>query len=558
MTEVADSISEKELVECRRDAVLPRVHTSNPVGATAIVVAAVLVGFVLGIRDMRVVLGDDAAIMLRYAARIAGGDGWTYNDGDHTNGASAPLYTLVLTALHLIGLDLETAARAVGVACFAATFGLAARIADRIGGPVAGVSAIVLLAGSTEFRSWSEVGMECALAAALGLAAILATTYRREWLAGVLVGLAVMNKLDAGFLAIAIAIGLTAAYRRLPWRLVAAAVATFAPWAIFAQLYFGSVLPHSASEKLVNEAKSFTLDHWWVLKRMLLWDHEGPALALAIVALVGVGFLLLRRQQALAAALLALILWPALQTIAFSYLNFGYTFGWYTAVIYPPTTVAAACALGLIVRSGWRQRSIVVAALVALVLWPALHIIAFGYLNFGDTDTWYVYPATTVAAACTLSLIVWSRWRKQSIAVALLLGIGIPVGQHLVDWRMAVSALTRGHRVDDYEAFDQTRREGGIFLGRIARPGDVVETCAGWTAYGALQTTIRETCPLSTRMPVAAPRWHDGIIIQCPPRDCFTEINIREGPNPGFHLVRSFNSGRPNGGSTQIYERDGS
>ena len=435
--------------------------------------------------------------------------------------------------------------------CFAAAFGLGARIADRIGGPVAGVSAIVLLAGSTEFRNWSMSGMECALAAALGLAAIWAMTYQREWLAGVLVGLAVMNKLDAGFLAIAIAIGLTAAYRRLPWRLVAAAVGTFAPWAIFAQLYFGSVLPNSASEKLVNEAKGVTLDHWWILKRMVLADHEGPAFALAIAALAGAGVPLFRRQQALAAALLALVLWPALHIIAFSYLNFGDTYGWYTAVIYPPTTVAAACTLGLIVRNGWRQYTIAVAALLALILSPVLDIIAFGYQNFGDTFNWYatsVYPATTVAAACALALILAGRWRKQAIAVALLLGIGITVFQHLVDWGKAARALARGHTVSDYEAFEETRKEAGIFLGQIARPGDVVETCYGWIAYGALQATIKETCPLSTRKPVAAPRWHDGIIFR----------HIRDGPRPGFHLVRSFFSGRSEGGSTQIYQRDGS
>jgi hypothetical protein len=553
MTEVADSISEneKKAMECGRDALLPSIHTSSKVGATAIVVAGILVGLVLGIRDMQVVLVDDAAITLRYAARIAAGDGWTYNDGDHTNGASAPLYTLVLTTLHLIGLNLETAAKAVGVVCFAATFGLAARIAHRIAGPVAGVCAIVLIAGSTEFRTWATSGMESALAASLGLAAILATTYRREWLAGVLVGLAVVNKLDAGFLAIAIAIGVTAAYRRFPWRLVAAAVATFAPWAIFSQLYFGSVLPHSASEKLVNEAKWHPeFDHWWVLKRML-WDHEGPALALAIAALAGVGVLLLRRQQALAAALLALVLWPMLHIVAFSFLNFGGAYGWYTAVLYPPTTVAAACVLGLIVRSGWRQRSIAVAALLALVLWPILHVVAFGYLDFGDGYKWYttfVCPATTLAAACTLSLIHRSRWQTQSIAAALLLGIGITVGQHLLDWRKAAGALIHAHTVDDHETLDQTRREAGIFLGQVARPGDVVVTCYGWTAYGALQTTIAEACPLSTRKPVATPRWQDGIIFR----------DIRNQPIPGFHLVRSFISTSPDGGSTQIYQRDGS
>ena len=95
MTEVADSMNNadsinKDPAERGRGAVLPCTHASSAVGANAIVVAAILVGLVLGIRDIQVVLVDDAAITLRYAARIAGGDGWTYNNGDRTNGASAP------------------------------------------------------------------------------------------------------------------------------------------------------------------------------------------------------------------------------------------------------------------------------------------------------------------------------------------------------------------------------------------------------------------------------------------------------------------------------------
>ncbi len=377
---------------------------------------------------------------------------------------------------------------------YAATFGLAARIGHRIAGPVAGVSTIVLLAGSSAFRDAALSGMESPLAAALGLAAILATTYRRELFAGVLVGLAVMNKLDAGFLAIAIAIGVTTAYRSLPWRLVAAAVVTFAPWAIFSQLYFGSVLPHSASEKLLNEAKSKpAFDHSWILAAMVR-DHEVPILVLAIAALAGVCVLILRRQQAFAAALLALVLWAALHIIAYSYLNFGGYFPWYTTVVYPPTIIAAACALGLIVRSGWRASS------------------------------------------------------------ALLLAIGITVGQWGPAWWKTPDVLSHGHKVGSYEAFERTRKEAGIFLGQIARPGDVVETCFGWIAYGALQTTIREKCPLSTRKPVADPRWTD-----------YMWMKGYYYPRPqGWHLVRSFVSTGPkphgmmDSPFTQILERDGS
>jgi len=496
MTVVVDPIGEKALPETRRRALKRSASTPRVVGATVIVLAGVLVGLALGVRDMRVVLFDDAAIMMRYAARIAGGDGWTYNDDDRTNGASAPLYTLALTVLHVFGLNLETAAKTVGVTCFAATFGLAARLGDRIGGPVAGVAAITLLAGSTQFRFLSMSGMESGLAAALGMAAILLATYEMEWVAGVLVGLAVLNKLDAGFLAIAIAVGLTVAYRRLPWRLVVAAVVTFAPWAIFAQLYFGSVLPHSAEEKLTNQAKGVTLNHFWMLEEIGS-DPGVPVLMLGMAALVGVGVLLVRRELALAAGLLSLILWPILHIIAFSYLNFGEIYAWYTTVVYPPITVAAACTLGLIVRSGWWTPSLVA--------------------------------------------------RLAAVGLALGLG-GYAVYEHRAEWRQAKAVLAEGHLMDGYEAFEQTRRDAGMFLGQTVQPGDVVRTCYGWPAYGALQATIAETCPLSTRKPVGPPRWHDGLSFP----------DHQDPPDRGFHLVRSFVSTHSDGGSTQIYARNGS
>ncbi len=464
-------------------------------GAIAVVLLGVVIGLALGLRDIRTVLVDDAGITMRYAARLSGGDGWTYNDGDRTNGASAPLYTMVLAMLHLIGLNLETAAKAVGVACYAVSFGLAARLGERISGPVAGFVAIVLLAGCSQFRTLSLLGMESALAAVLGLAAILVATYRREWFAGVLIGLAVLNKLDAGFLAIAIAGGLTVAYRRVPWRLVVAAVATFAPWALFAQLYFGSVLPYSAAEKLGQHVEHIALNPGWVLDSI----HSAramPVLLLAVAALVGVGILLVRRERGPAAGLLALVLWPMLHIVAFSYLNFGAPYPWYTTVIYPPITVAAACTVGLIVRSGWWTPSLV--ARVA--------------------------------------------------AVGIALGLtGYAISHYRADWQQTKVVLTHGHQMDESEAFEQTRRESGMFLGQVARPGDVIATCFGWPAYGALQAIIKETCPLSTRKPVGEPRWYD-----------WNTYERQPGPRPGYHLVRTFFPARPDGRSTQIYVRDGS
>ena len=73
--------------------------------------------------------------------------------------------------------------------------------------------------------------------------------------------------------------------------------------------------------------------------------------------------------------------------------------------------------------------------------------------------------------------------------------------------RSTAHAVAHGHTVDGYEAFEATRRDSGYYLNRVTRPGQVVATCFGWPAFLDEKAIIRETCPLSTRRPVARPTW---------------------------------------------------
>src|SRR5215471_12147856 len=61
------------------------------------------------------VLADDAAISFRYVERLVAGHGFTYNDHEHVQGASNPLYTLVLVAIVSFGPDVESSSRALSV-----------------------------------------------------------------------------------------------------------------------------------------------------------------------------------------------------------------------------------------------------------------------------------------------------------------------------------------------------------------------------------------------------------------------------------------------------------
>ena len=422
----------------------------------AVIVATIVavVAFVIAVRDIRVVLYDDAAITLRYAWRIAHGGGFTYNPGDRTDGASAPLYTLVLAFFGVLGGGLIGAAKVLCITSFTATGALVSYLAGRMAGLVAAIVAPVLLLSSLDFRINALSGMESAFAAALGMAALVALYEDRIALSGLLLGLDLFNKLDAGTLVLAVCVAYLLFHRRPPWRLLGWCAVGIVPWLIFAQFYFGTVIPNSARVKASVLAKGTTLNHAWMLDAIRA-DHGLWVLLFAIASLP---IALYRRNRTEMVVTFSLLGYFFFELIAFSFVNLGAPYPWYMTVLYPPI----ACAAGL--SAGW---------------------IADG-----------------------ARLHAWDSRAARAIGIALagLIGLGLlySVSSGL---RTTAHTVVHGHTVDGYEAFEGTRRDSGYYLDRVTRPGQVVETCFGWPAFLAEQAVIKETCPLSTRRPVARPTW---------------------------------------------------
>ena len=416
--------------------------------------AVFLIALVVAWRNRPGVLYDDAAITMRYAWRIGHGYGWTYNDLDRTNGASAPLYTMILAVLG-VGLDLPPAARAFGVLCYATAVALATFLAQRIAGMVAAVFAALFLLTWIDFQFQSLSGMESALSAVIGLAVIIALLEDRDGWAGVLLGLALINKLDAGMLLVAVAGCYLLLLRRPPWRVLGACVIVFTPWMLLATAYFGSVLPYSFTQKASSQVDNPTveLSRTWILEAVQS-QRMIPMVLLAIAAIAAVVWLA-RTTPRSALALAVCVAWPVLHGFAFSVVPLGDRYPWYLTVLYPPLAIAAACAIAVAVRSvpGWWRVGAAAAVIVPLAL----------VLGFRDQS------GGRVAA----------------------------VARSVVD----------GPQTEDYEAFEVTRREAAKFLATQVQPGDVISTCFGWVAYESRRNPISESCPLNTRKPVGVPRW---------------------------------------------------
>jgi len=288
------------------------------------------------------ILGDDAAITLRYAERLGTGRGFTYNDFERVCGTSSPLWTLMIGAARALGAPVEEAARGLTLVLFACAGAMCAAAAQRIGGTVAAWATAILIPADVFVRTQMLSGLEVPLEIALGLAAVVAAGADRETRAGVLLGLAMLTKLDALAIAGAIVIAGRAHLGRVPWRSLLIAATIALPWFVFAAIYFGSPLPQSVIVKLEDGrtagpgplwiARFFTTDRryvYWLCAATLLWTLRrapGP-----------------RRFVAT-----ALGLWLAAHTFAYSAISLGNAYPWYLVTPATLIVVLAASAAGCV------------------------------------------------------------------------------------------------------------------------------------------------------------------------------------------------------------------
>ena len=469
---------------------------SSSLATGCVVFVGLAVGLTLGLRDIRTVLYDDAAIYLRYAYRIGHGLGFTYNNGDHTDGSSSPLWPLILSPFSAAGLNLETVDRVSCAVLYGVSFGLASWLVTRLAGILAALLAIIVLAASADYRLEALAGLEPAGAITIALSALLCFSYRREKVGAALLGLAVLYKFDALLLVGPFYLTYTLVRRRLPIKLGLISFAVVLPWLIFAQIYFGTVIPNDMRVKLTTLSRGTTMNHMWIVNAVRA-DGDSFFVCLGAICLL-FAIRLARSNPETAVVLGTIVAWPIAYAVAYSFINLGAPYPWYKTLLYPPIAVASAAVIGLLGRE-------------ALNLWSRAGPISVG----------------------------------ARIACAAIIGLGVFAASTTAG-RMSNDAETivHGHQEDAYEAFEGTRRASGIYLSRIDKPGQVIQDCFGWIAYENEAESIDETCPLNTRKPVALPTWGNNVSYPG-----FVKPVLPSGET----LVRVFASNLGSGGDSWIY-----
>ncbi len=255
---------------------------------------------------------DDAWIHFQFARNLARGDGLSFNPGEPTSGSTAPLWTLLLTAVYLIGGDFPVAGQVLSAICFlatlAATYALGKRLTDdRWAAWLAGI--VVAVNGRMVWAGLSA--LETCLFAALSLLAINAhlddraalrqaqgDAYRYRLRTATLFGLAALSRPE-GYLLFALAMadfslqvyrsrafhsapvqrGMETSatlrqieWRRLPWLPVGLFAVIVLPYLVFSLRTSGHLLPNTYHAKTVA-VFSFDLDFVSVAARYLILDN---------------------------------------------------------------------------------------------------------------------------------------------------------------------------------------------------------------------------------------------------------------------------------------------
>ena len=247
---------------------------------------------------------DDAWIHFQFARNLARGDGLSFNPGQPTSGSTAPLWTLLLTGVYLVGGDFPTAGQALSAACYlamlAATYALGKQLTGRrwaacLAGMVVALNGRMIWAGLS--------ALEICLFAALSLLAINAhlddrTTghYRRRTAA--LFGLAASSRPE-GYLLFALAMvdfavqvyrsrdfhiapsqrGMETSatlpqvgWRWLPWLPALLFAMIVLPYLVFSLRTSGHLLPNTYHAKAVVNF-SLDLDFLSIAARYLILDN---------------------------------------------------------------------------------------------------------------------------------------------------------------------------------------------------------------------------------------------------------------------------------------------
>ena len=194
---------------------------------------------------------DDAFITFRYAKNITNGLGFVYNPGEHVYGTSSPGFALLM-AVWLFLFPAQPVAGAIFFDIVASLLSLYLvwKLLEDLTDLQRSLILITLIFPST-LLSYSLEGMETPLVITCMLASFYFLSRDRSIAGGICAGLMLWVRMDSALWIAALAVICFFQWRRNLALFLLATVLTYLPWLVFAQVYFGSMIPLTAIAKRV-------------------------------------------------------------------------------------------------------------------------------------------------------------------------------------------------------------------------------------------------------------------------------------------------------------------
>jgi hypothetical protein len=290
---------------------------------------------------------DDSWIHLRLAHNLATGGGFAINPGEPVAASTAPLWTVALAGMVALGVPGLVAAKALGVACWAATGLVTRRLATAAGlspGLAWAAGLAVLTLGRLVWGALS--GMEVPLAALCVAAASWAIARDQPLVGAGGLGLATLARPEAGLLVVLHSLG-GGRWSAVLGRLVIPGV-LLAPSVAFNVIVGGRLVPNTVAAKaeggLIGQVEGLAApwalashDVWFFLRdwvKLLFEDH----LALPVLLLAGLFAVRAGRLRWLAAAL---VLHPIASALVAPFRSPIFQTGRYSTHLLPLAVVVA-------------------------------------------------------------------------------------------------------------------------------------------------------------------------------------------------------------------------
>jgi len=308
---------------------------------TAAIIAAVLI-CIWGASASPQQAYDDAYITYRYADNLRRGHGLVYNLGEPVLGTTAPLFALLLGLFGIVVPNIEWLGHWFSVASWIVASWAAIAVFQSVKRGYAACIAGLLIALQPAIHA--SLGMETALVVALMLLSLWAWRRTPRWPAIALSSALILTRYDSMLWVILMGALAWQQCKRVPWREAIGIGLITLPWFVFAQLYYGSILPNSIVAKMgqtnlmpVGGQGSFLQMLW-----EMLFPNTPTLISAAFWLAIAISLWVTIRHERW---LLWLWGWLGLYLAIYSQLKVA-AFPWYFVPAYVVLNLLCACGLG--------------------------------------------------------------------------------------------------------------------------------------------------------------------------------------------------------------------